>query len=704
MALEQGIPDYWVWLLGDPVNTYLFRPETWGFLPGAAALCLLLLFAAPFFCFIVAAFQYGPSEAFYYVARAMFSAVTEDLPRFSFRRTFAVARLAVQEAIRNRVLVGFGVFVIVLLFAGLFLDVSNNNPARVYLSVVLMATNYLVLLMALFLSTFSIPNDIKNRTIYTVVTKPIRASEIVVGRVLGFMAVGTAMLAVMGLLSYIFVVRGLAHEHQIDIATVVADPTLGESAARPGYRGQTTFDAHHRHTFEIDKNGEGRTNVVAGHWHTIQARNMPHLFDLVDLDSDGKLSKEELKPPPEPDAKDSEDAASPDAQRRLLLGQVELNFAAADQNKDGVIAKGEFPGPVYHISPPAGALVARAPIYGELLLLGDDGRPGKGISVGDEWEYRGYITGGTPGVQTRSAAIWTFEGVTEQKFPKGLPIEINMGVFRTHKGDIEQGVLGEIVIRNPDPDARVKRSGPILFESKEFVADYRVIPRQLNSEVGARGDVDLFKDLVSDGKVEVEIRCVESGQYFGVAEPDVYLRPADATFAWNFVKAYIGIWLQMLLVTSFGVTFSTFLTGSIAMLATLGSVVLGMFGDFIRKVTGGIVYGDVPAGEGPEVIPGGGPIESAIRMVTQQSQTTELEMNNLVAYPIKAIDWFLMEIMQGSTYILPNYTRFDGSAFVADGYNIFGSLLAEQITMAAVYFVVVTIVGYFFLKTREIAA
>jgi len=122
-------------------------------------------------------------------------------------------------------------------------------------------------------------------------------------------------------------------------------------------------------------------------------------------------------------------------------------------------------------------------------------------------------------------------------------------------------------------------------------------------------------------------------------------------------------------------------------------------------VTGGLVYGDAPPGpDGPDVIPGGGPIESAIRMVTQQSQTTELEMNDLVAYPVKAIDWFLMEAMQGSTYILPNYTRFDGSTFVADGFNIFGSLLAEQITMAAVYFVVVTGVGYFFLKTREIAA
>ena len=62
-------------------------------------------------------------------------------------------------------------------------------------------------------------------------------------------------------------------------------------------------------------------------------------------------------------------------------------------------------------------------------------------------------------------------------------------------------MLGEIVIRNPNPDAPVKRSGPILFESKEFVADQRLIPRELNSAKSAArhgaGKLDLFRDLVA---------------------------------------------------------------------------------------------------------------------------------------------------------------------------------------------------------------
>lgn len=623
MALERGIPDYWIWLLGNPTNAAsLLDPRNWGFLFGTLAICLLLFVIVPFICFVILSLQYGPSEAFYYVARSIFSAVTEDLPRFSPRRTFAVARLAVQEAVRNKILVGFGIFLFLLLVAGMFLDVENSNPARVYLSFVLTSTNYLVLLMALLLSAFSLPNDIKNRTIYTVVTKPVRASEIVLGRTLGFAAVGTAMLVLMGLVSYVFVTWSLQHDHRVDEASIVEEQ--GAEGAVTRRQGKTSLDNHHRHSFELDAEGRGRTNTVHGHFHEVERR-----------------------------------------------------------------ADGSF-----RVGPAQGHLIARAPIYGDLIIYDREGKVGRGINVGNEWEYRGYIEGGTPGVQTKAHAVWTFTGITREKYPNGLPLELNLRVFRTFKGDIERGVLGELVIRNPNADAKVKRSGPIVFESKEFVADRRIIPLELNSEIGGTagaGKVDLFEDLVYNGKVEVELRCVDPAQYFGVAEPDVYLRPGDAPFELNFFKAYLSIWLQMLLVTAFGVTFSTFLSGPVTLMASISAIVLGFFGQFVRDIANGVQYG-------------GGPIESFIRIITQHNVMTDLEVNTILIRLIKGIDAVLMHLLQAATYILPDYTQFDTTEFVASGYNIFGSLVGEQLTMAVVYFVAVSIAGYFFLKTREIAA
>jgi hypothetical protein len=159
----------------------------------------------------------------------------------------------------------------------------------------------------------------------------------------------------------------------------------------------------------------------------------------------------------------------------------------------------------------------------------------------------------------------------------------------------------------------------------------------------------------------------------------------------NFVKAYLSIWLQMMLVTAFGVTFSTFLSGPVALMASLSAIVLGMFGQFVRDIATGAAYG-------------GGPIESFIRIITQQNVMTDMEINAILNKIIKGLDGVLMHLMQAATYILPDYTRFDTTEFVASGYNIFGSLVGEQLVMALVYFTVVSIAGYFFLKTREIAA
>jgi hypothetical protein len=500
----------------------------------------------------------------------------------------------------------------------MFLDVKNSNPARVYLSFVLGTTNYLVLLMALFLSTFSIPNDIKNRTIYTVVTKPIRAGEIVLGRTLGFVAVGTVMLLAMGLISYVFVRGSLYHDHAMAVADLAEDP------ATKVRTGQTSFEKHHRHTVTVDADGKARTNFVHGHEHDVQ-----------------------------------------------IVGDE------------------------VRIGPPKGHLIARAPVYGKLAIFDREGRlTDKGINVGNEWDYRGFIEGGPPGGVSKAAAVWTFEGVSAEKYPQGLPLEMTIRVFRSYKGDIEQGVLGEIVLRNPDPAAPVKRSGPILFTSKEYQADFHLIPRELNSESGSgRGKIDLFGDLVSpDGRLEVEIRCVEPAQYFGVAQPDVYLRPADSTFELNFAKAYLSIWLQMLLVTSFGVTLSTFLSGAVAMMGTLSAVIVGLFGEDVRKVATGQTEG-------------GGPIESTIRIVTQQNVMTDLEgVAPIVGKIIEGLDAVLMRTLQAATYALPDYNQFNTVMYVADGYSIFPDLVAQQVTMALVYFLVVMIVGYFCLKTREIAA
>ena len=583
--------------------------------------------------YLISSVRNGPAGAFKSVARAISDAF-RDFGSMSYRRVMAMAKLAVKESIRRYVLIVFAVFALILLFAGWYLDTGADNPGRLYISFVMKTTNFLVILLAIFLSAFSLPNDIKSRTIYTVVTKPVRPWEIVIGRILGFTFVGTMILALMGLFSWGFVVRGLRHEHGVDTASL--QPTEDGQ----GWVGRTTQHANHRHEFIVGGEGETTTDAVKGHFHTITSEG---------------------------------------------AGDSPPEITAGKQ---------------------AGALEARVPVWGDLRFLNRKGElTQKGINVGKEWTYRGYIEGGT-----LSAGIWRFKGLTADKFPNGLPIEMTIRVFRTYKGKIERGIFGSMEFINPnpelrnpatraelDPDTAVK-SRSFTFTAQEFTPESKFIDRRIEAEMpdGTFRKVDLFESLVHNGELDVLIRCDEKAQYFGMAKTDVYLRSADNWFTVNFIKGYLTMWLQMVIVISFGVMFSTFLTGSVAMLATLFMLIIGYFSNIIVRVATGQEKG-------------GGPIESAIRIFKQDNQTTPLEAG-IGTYVIQAFDFVAMLIMRGLSYLMPNfrdYAEYGGintARFVASGFDIQSDLMWQHTMFAILYVFIATCAGYFFLKSKEIAA
>lgn len=586
----------------------------------------VLIALAIFAWYLAAAVRRGPVEGFYSVAQVIASFVGQDVPGTSLRRVMALVRLTVQEAVRRRVLIAFGIFALVFLFAGWFLDVKSDDPAHLYLSFVLTTTNYLVIALALFLSVFSIPADIKSKTIYTVVTKPVRAIEIILGRVLGFVVVITILLILMCAISYGFVVRGLHHEHQATMDSVTRIEPQEEGKSSPGWEGATTLNAHHRHTWQVDNEGHGKTETVMEHWHSVTV--------------DGDLNNPE--------------------EAKITIGRQR------DQ------------------------LLARVPIYGKLRFLDARGNPAaKGISVGKEWEYRSYVQG-----RSLASAIWTFDGLSSKRFPNGLPIAMTLSVFRTFKANIERGVRGIIIVKSVDPRNPIECE-PIGFESREFATQLINIPRKLKpvSAGGTTGrELDLFRDFVKDGKVDIIVRCDDPGQYFGMAQADLYIRAADASFGWNFVKAYIGIWLQMLLVVCLGVMFSTFLSSPVALLATTSTVLLGFVGHFATELLTGEAFG-------------GGPIEATVRLVTQANLVQALEVNRVTEWIIKSADYVLLTIMQSVASIVPHFSALGRSAeYVAYNFNIYGDLLARNCLTALLFAAALVVLGTFFLKTREVAA
>jgi hypothetical protein len=256
-------------------------------------------------------------------------------------------------------------------------------------------------------------------------------------------------------------------------------------------------------------------------------------------------------------------------------------------------------------------------------------------------------------------------------------------------------------LKNPNASATYRRSEYIPFASKEFRIDRHPMPRRIKAEDsnGNMEEVDIFEALTDNGKLEIHIQCTDPGQYLGMARPDLYLLDEEGSFSANFVKGFIGIWLQMVLVTSFGVMFSTFLSGPVALMATLSSIVVGFFGEFIQRVTISTITPD-----SLNAAQGGGPIEALIRLIMQANLQVDLEIGYWPNLIVKRIDFIFMQAMSLFPVILPNYEEFSTADYVAHGFNIAPGVMSIMMLRTLAYFGVVSLIAFFFLKTREVAS
>jgi hypothetical protein len=334
----------------------------------------------------------------------------------------------------------------------------------------------------------------------------------------------------------------------------------------------------------------------------------------------------------------------------------------------------------YAIGGPRGQFHARVPIYGHLRFkdrAGHDAR--SGVNVGNEWTYRSYVEGGT-----LAAAVWKFDGISPDWFPEGLPLDMTIRVFRTYKGDIEKGVLGSLVLRNPRTRLT---SAPRDFLAKEYSIDRHLIPRELTDSTGR--PIDLFRDLVADGELEIQLSCLQRSQFFGMAQPDLYLLAREASVPLNFLKGYFGIWLQMVVITAFGVMWSTFLNGPVAMLATIGTLVGGFCRGFIASLAEGNLAG-------------GGTFESLVRLVQHKNVMVKLD-KGLGSDAVDFLDGGVRWVMYVVSTLLPDLGSFSDINYVATGFDVPPEHLLVQGVAALGYLLPVFLLGYLFFRSREVA-
>ncbi len=186
-----------------------------------------------------------------------------DLSRLRFRRIWALAKLSYKEAVRRKVLWVFLAFLLIFLFPPKwFFPIKPEDEVRTYVSVIYWAMTPLLLLTAAVLAAFSIPNDLRNQTIHTIVTKPVERFEIVLGRSLGYTLLVTVVLGALTAASLVLLWASGVSEEARDESFKARVPVYGELGF-VGVQGGETMSVGREWDYRKYIAGGPRTNQRA---------------------------------------------------------------------------------------------------------------------------------------------------------------------------------------------------------------------------------------------------------------------------------------------------------------------------------------------------------------------------------------------------------------------------------------------------------
>jgi hypothetical protein len=596
-----------------------------------------------------------------------------------FRRLFAIARLSIYDATRRMWApwVVLTVFLLVLAFTHWFLQPPRAAElGRLYVSTLLLLCSGLFMMMVTILTPLSLPTDIQQQTIYTVVSKPVRRLEMVWGRMIGYMALVTLLLAVFGGISLFYLWRTVGGTQRQTIAAY--DKAVKEGRTREA-------EILREQAEQLHTRMQAR-EPIKGSLSFLDSRGVPHAMGIdVGQDVSGREPRSHIEGATPSAAIWSfgrvPDPFTPPGQQPRILNKVipvdlfltsgtveaalDRLYQLQTQIRSAQDAKNRP-----NVSPAESArldqAIARNQQEAERVRLEYDTKKRQA----DDLEAK-RAEAETAGRKDEAEGI---QKDIDRLHSPPITVEMTFNVYRTTKGKIGEPVYAEITASNPYTGYRFEGD---IFPIREYYTNKVTLPSE--SLAG------------SNGALRVEIRCLSPTQYLGMAESDLFLLPRSGSFEVNYIKGLFGIWLQAMVLTAIGVFAGTFLSWPVALLTTIfffvaGQLAFGFLVDFTRQA-----------------IMGGGPFESLIRLLTHDNQMSELAPTASVVLA-KMLDSLVMPVMSLLVYIVPNFNTLDVSNSVADGFAVSWGQLLSNTLLALGYALPFSVAGYYILKNREVAA
>lgn len=114
------------------------------------------------------------------------------------RGILAIAKNTFKEAIRDRILYMFLGFAIVLIVSSKFISMLTiGDSAKIIKDLGLAALQLFGMLIAVMMSVLMISREMEQKSIYTILTKPINRFQYLLGKYFGLLAITVSMLALM---------------------------------------------------------------------------------------------------------------------------------------------------------------------------------------------------------------------------------------------------------------------------------------------------------------------------------------------------------------------------------------------------------------------------------------------------------------------------------------------------------------------------
>jgi hypothetical protein len=296
-----------------------------------------------------------------------------------------------------------------------------------------------------------------------------------------------------------------------------------------------------------------------------------------------------------------------------------------------------------------------------------------GVNVGKEYARRKHVPGGSP-----DHAIYYFNYDPSQfRNREQVEVEMRLDIFKTNKGNpYRKGAEGSGVFAK------------VVFEDYET----KQVLHQVNFPVNnyRLNVVPVPGSKFTSGQMVVRVFCLTPGQFVGMYDYDVYLLADNASFEANFAKGLLGVWYKLMIIITVGVCASTVLKGFVTVLLVTMVLVVGSNLAF---------FFDVAVGK----VQGGGPLESLVRLVTQNNQVVALEENLINRAIVLPIDNGIKRGMVALWFVLPNLSVFDSMQWVASGFDIGFVRVYQCGTSGFGYIIPVIVLGHFLLRNRELA-